>query len=216
MRAPPEPVLVWLIEDHEAYSRTIERTIKGLAGIDCARTFAWCEEALHALEEGAAPDVILLDVGLPGMTGLEGIRAIKSISPVTHVIMLTVSDDPQKIFEAICAGAAGYLLKEAPQEKIGDFIREVMNGGAAMTPSIAQKVLEMFTRMAVPRDDYKLTARERQILNLAVEGLIKKEIADRLSLSYHTVDAHLRNIYTKLQVHTRAGAVSKALKEHLF
>jgi DNA-binding NarL/FixJ family response regulator len=150
------------------------------------------------------------------MGGLEGIRLIKSISPSTHVIMLTVFDDQEKIFKAICAGASGYLLKTSPEEKIAVSIREVMNGGAAMTPSIAQKVIEMFANLAAPKGDYGLTSREREILNLAVQGLIKKEIADRLDLSFHTVDAHLRNIYTKLQVNTRAGAVSKALKEHLF
>ena len=210
------PASVWLIEDNEAYCRTIRRVINRLEGFRCPEAFAWCEEAIAALERGDAPDVILLDVGLPGMSGLEGIRSIKTISPVTHVIMLTVFDDQEKIFQAICAGASGYLLKASSEEKIGESIREVLNGGAAMTPSIAQKVIEMFTRLAAPKDDYGLTVREREILNLAVQGLIKKEIADRLSLSFHTVDAHLRNIYTKLQVHTRAGAVSKALKEHLF
>lgn len=207
---------VWLVEDNETYRRTIRRVLNRLDGLSCGEAFAWCEEAIEALKLGGAPDVILLDVGLPGMGGLEGIRVIKTISPSTHVIMLTVFDDQEKIFQAICAGASGYLLKTSSEERIAESIHEVMNGGAAMTPSIAQKVIEMFTNLAAPKDDYGLTAREREILNLAVQGLIKKEIADRLNLSFHTVDAHLRNIYTKLQVHTRAGAVSKALKEHLF
>jgi DNA-binding NarL/FixJ family response regulator len=207
--------VVWLIEDNDAYRRTIRRVINRLDGLSCPADFAWCEGALEALRNGDAPDVILLDVGLPGMSGLDGIRAIKCISPVTQVIMLTVFDDQEKIFQALCAGASGYLLKSSPQQKIGDSIREVLGGGAPMTPSIAHKVLEMFTRLVVPKDDHGLTVREREILDLMVEGLIKKEIADRLNLSYHTVDTHLRNIYTKLQVHTRAGAVSKALKEGL-
>lgn len=206
---------VWLIEDNEAYRRTMRRVINRIQGLWCPEVFASCEEALPALQRGDAPEVILMDVGLPGMSGLEGIRAIKAVSPVTHVIMLTVFDDQEKIFQAICAGASGYLLKTMPEEHIAISIREVMNGGAVMTPRIAQKVLDMFTRLAAPKEDYGLTLREREILDLMVQGLIKKEIADRLSLSYHTVDTHLRNIYSKLQVHTRTGAVSKALKEHL-
>lgn len=212
---PENRASVWLIEDNEAYRRTIGRVINRLEGFSCPQAFAWCEEAIKLLKCGETPDVILLDVGLPGMNGLEGIRLIKSISPSTHVIMLTVFDDHEKIFRSICAGASGYLLKTSSEENIALAIREVMQGGAAMTPSIAQKVIEMFANLAGPKEDYGLTAREREILNLAVEGLIKKEIADRLGLSFHTVDAHLRSIYTKLQVNTRAGAVSKALKEHL-
>jgi len=207
--------VVWLVEDNESYRRTIVRVLNRIEGLCCPHAFAWCEEALQLLKESDAPDVVLLDVGLPGMSGLDGIRAIKAISPVTHVVMLTVFDEQEKLFQAICAGASGYLLKTAPEQKIADSIREVINGGAAMTPSIAQKVLEMFARLVTPKDDYGLTIREREILDLMVQGLIKKEIADRLGLSYHTVDTHLRNIYSKLQVHTRAGAVSKALKEHL-
>jgi DNA-binding NarL/FixJ family response regulator len=109
--------VVWLIEDNEAYRRTIRRVINRLEGLSCSEDFAWCEGALEALRKGGAPDVILLDVGLPGMSGLDGIRAIKSISPVTQVIMLTVFDDQEKIFQALCAGASGYLLKSSPQQK---------------------------------------------------------------------------------------------------
>lgn len=207
---------VWLVEDNEAYRRTIRRVLNRIAGLSCDQAFAWCEQAIEALKQQQPPDVVLLDVGLPGMDGLKGISLIKRISPSTQVIMLTVFDDQEKIFQAICAGASGYLLKTSTEEKITESIHEVMNGGAAMTPSIAHKVIERFASLAAPKDDYGLTARERDILNLAVQGLIKKEIADRLNLSFHTVDAHLRNIYSKLQVHTRAGAVSKALKEHLF
>lgn len=210
-----EPVLVWLVEDNETYRRTIIRVISRIDGLLCSEAFAWVEHALDALRKGQRPEVILLDVGLPGMSGIEGVRAIKAVAQETHVIMLTVFDDQEKIFQAICAGASGYLLKTSPEEKIAEAIWEVVNGGAPMTASIAHKVLEMFSRLAVPKGDYGLTPREKQILELMVEGLIKKEIADRLSLSYHTVDTHLRNIYGKLHVTTRTGAVSKALKERL-
>jgi len=127
-----------------------------------------------------------------------------------------VFDDDDKIFKAICAGASGYLLKTSPVEKIVDSIHEVHNGGAPMTPRVAHSVLEMFGRLSTPRQDYNLTSRETKILELMTQGLIKKEIAERLDLSYHTVDTHLRNIYTKLHVHTRTAAVAKALKERLF
>jgi DNA-binding NarL/FixJ family response regulator len=159
---------------------------------------------------------VLVDVELPGIDGIEAVRRIKSLSPATLVIMLTVFDDHDKIFKAICSGASGYLLKTSSVEKIVESIRDVYAGGAAMTPRVAHSVLDMFGRLVVPQRDYGLTSREQRILELMTEGLIKKEIADRLSLSYHTVDTHLRNIYTKLHVHTRSGAVAKALKERLF
>lgn len=147
---------VWLIEDNEAYRRTIRRVINRLDGFSCPQAFAWCEEAIKLLESASVvtPDVILLDVGLPGMNGLEGIRVIKSISSSTHMIMLTVFDDHEKIFQSICAGASGYMLKTSSEENIALAIREVINGGAAMTPSIAQKVIEMFANLAAPKDDY--------------------------------------------------------------
>jgi DNA-binding NarL/FixJ family response regulator len=207
---------VWLVEDNHTFRTTVARVLGQAQNLDCNRQFSDSESALAALEEGAVADVILLDVELPGLNGIEAVRRIKSISPSTRVVMLTVFDDHNKIFRAICAGASGYLLKTSSTEKIIDSINEVQDGGAAMTPRVASSVLEMFSRLSAPRHDYGLTAREQAILELMTKGLIKKEIADHLSLSYHTVDTHLRNIYTKLHVHTRTGAVSKALKERLF
>jgi len=212
--SPQTPI--WLVEDNSAYRRTVGRLIDRLSGFRCARLFTNCEDALAAMTATSeVPEIILLDVGLPGMSGLEGIRHFKERAPGVHVIVLTVFDDREKIFNAICAGASGYLLKTATEERIGEALREVLNGGAPMTASIAQKVLERFSQLAGPRGEYGLTGREQEILELMVEGLIKKEIADRLSLSYHTVDSHLRNIYSKLQVHNRSEAVGKAVKERL-
>jgi DNA-binding NarL/FixJ family response regulator len=130
--------------------------------------------------------------------------------------MLTVFDSHDKIFKAICAGASGYLLKTSPSEKIVESIHEAHAGGAPMTPQVARSVLDMFGRVSPPGEDYGLTSREQKILELMIQGMTKKEIADALAISYHTVDTHLRNIYTKLHVHTRTGAVAKALKERLF
>jgi DNA-binding NarL/FixJ family response regulator len=217
VNGPRERALtVWLVEDNETFRNTIARALKRVSTLDCSHRFASAEEALEVLEEGLVADVILLDVELPGINGIEAIRRIKSICPSTRIIMLTVFDSHDKIFKALCAGASGYLLKTSPAEKIVESINEVHNGGAPMTPQVARSVLDMFSRLTLPHQDYGLTSREQEILKLMSQGLIKKEIADQLSLSYHTVDTHLRNIYTKLHVHTRTGAVAKALKERLF
>jgi DNA-binding NarL/FixJ family response regulator len=207
---------VWLIEDNDAFRNALVRVIRQLEGMDCPRTFSSCEEALKALAAESPPEVILLDVGLPGMSGIEGIKHIKATAPATHVIMLTMFDDHDKVFKSICAGASGYLLKTAAPEKITEAILEVLAGGAPMNARVAKSVLDMFAKLAAPQADYGLTGREKEVLELMVRGLIKKEIADTLSLSYHTIDTHLRNIYQKLHVHTRTGAVAKALKERLF
>lgn len=183
--------------------------------IAISREFATCEDALAALSVANAPDVILMDIGLPGINGLEGIGLIRARSPRTRIIVLTVFEEDEKIFRAICAGASGYLLKASPVEQIANGIREVLAGGASMSASIAGRVLHMFSRFAPARKDYGLTDREREVLQLMVEGLIKKEIADGLELSVHTVDSHLRSIYQKLEVNTRTGAVAKALRERL-
>ncbi len=194
----------------------VARVINRTATMSCEHSFSTCEEAVSALERGPAPSVVLLDVGLPRMNGIQGIREIKTRAPDTYIVMLTVYDDHEKVFNAICAGASGYLLKTADDQAIINAIREVLDGGAPMNPRVARMVLGMFTRLNEPaRRDYGLSARETQILELMSRGLIKKEIADRLALSYHTVDNHLRSIYSKLHVHTRGGAVAKALTEKL-
>jgi len=209
-------VQVWLVEDHEDCRRMVVRAINRASVLRCPHAFSSCEQALSALEREPAPDVILLDVGLPGMDGIQGIREIKRRAPSVQVIMLTVYDDHQKVFDAICAGASGYLLKTDDDEGIVQAIQEVLRGGAPMNPRVARLVLSMFARLAVPpKHDYGLSAREKDILELTVKGLLKKEIADQLALSYHTVDNHLRSIYEKLHVHSRSSAVAKALSERL-
>ena len=209
-------ICVWLIEDNHSFRRTVVGVLQSAEDLDCPRHFANSEEALDEMARGTLPDVVLVDIGLPGLNGLEAVRRIKSISPSTRVVMLTVFDDHDKIFRAIRAGASGYLLKTAPMERIIESVREAYAGGAPMTPRVARSVLDMFVRTAAPHPDYGLTAREQKILELMTQGMIKKEIADHLSVSYHTVDTYLRNIYSKLHVHTCTGAVSKALKERLF
>jgi DNA-binding NarL/FixJ family response regulator len=214
--SPGAKTVVWLIEDHADSRRVLARVLNRAATMQCPCAFASCEEALAALQTNPHPDVVLLDIGLPGMNGIEGIRRIKALSPATHVIMLTVFDDQEKVFNAICAGASGYLLKTADEDAVAAAVQEVLHGGAPITPRVARLVLNMFPlRPAPPAQDYGLSDREREVLELMVQGLVKKEVADRLHVSYHTVDNHFRSIYTKLQVHTRGGAVARAVAEHL-
>jgi DNA-binding NarL/FixJ family response regulator len=210
------PTCVWLVEDNETYCRAVARVVNCAVGLVCPSTFSNCEDALTALKSSLErPAVMLLDIGLPGMSGLDGIPRFTAAVPGVRVIVLTVFDDDDKIFRAICLGATGYLLKMSPVEEIVGAIREVVAGGSPMNSRIARRVIEMFAKLAPPPQDYGLTERERSVLDLMIHGLIKKEIASGLGLSIHTVDTHIRNIYEKLQVHTRSGAVAKALKEKL-
>jgi len=188
-----ESVIVWLIEDNEFYRHTIEDVLNQIDRLTCPKAFGSCEDALSALASDVPPDVVLLDIGLPGMDGIEGISRIKSITPSSHIIILTVHDDDDNVFRALSAGASGYLLKNSSKEKIIESINEVLQGGAPMNAQIAKKVLSMFTQFTTPKDEYHLTDREREILHLLVDGNTKSRIADTLYLSYHTVDNHIRN-----------------------
>jgi DNA-binding NarL/FixJ family response regulator len=206
---------VWLVEDNEEFRNSVEDLINQTDGLDCVLAVSSCEETLEGLETDAAPDVILMDIGLPGMNGIEGVRRVKSIAPSVDVIMLTVFDDEEKVFQAICAGASGYLLKSDPPDKIVHSLKEILTGGAPVNAKIARKMIALFSHIAPPKEDYSLTATEKKILGLLAEGEPTKQIAHLLKVSYHTVDTHIRNIYLKLQVHSRSGAVGKAMKERL-
>jgi len=206
---------IWIVEDHAAFRRTLVRVLNAETGLQCTRDFDSCEKALAALAHDEAPHLILLDVGLPGMSGLAGIRLIKERAPKTLVVILTVFEDDDKVFQAICAGASGYLLKTSSVTEITQAVHDALAGGSPMTSRIARRVLDMFSKFAPKHSDYGLSEREKEILQLMTTGLIKKEIADKLTLSIHTVDTYLRRIYEKLEVNTRTGAVAKALKEGL-
>jgi len=206
---------LWIVEDHAAFRRTLVRVLNAETDLHCTRDFDSCEKLLVALAQDDAPHLILLDVGLPGMSGLDGIRLIKERAPKTLMVILTVFEDDDKVFKAICAGASGYLLKTSSVAEITQAVHDALAGGSPMTPRIARRVLEMFSELAPKHSNYGLSDREKEILQLMTTGLIKKEIADRLTLSVHTVDTYLRRIYEKLEVNTRTGAVAKALKEGL-
>jgi DNA-binding NarL/FixJ family response regulator len=209
------PVSVWIIEDNRPLRETLAEVVDGDAATRCTLAAEGYEEALEALARGEVPQVVLSDLELPGMDGIEGIGRIKTQSPATHVVVLTIHEDDDRVFNALCAGATGYLLKPASGERIVEAIQTALSGGAPMNAFIASKVLRMFTRYTRPAADYGLTDREREILHLLVEEHTQREVAEALFLSPHTVDTHLRNIYAKLQVHSRTGAVAKALRERL-
>ncbi|MCH2065139.1 MAG: response regulator transcription factor [Roseibacillus sp.] len=211
-----EQIRVWLVEDNEVFRRNVQRVINGLDEMTCDGSFDSAESTFAALQSNPAPDVILLDVQLPGVDGIAALSKFKEVIPDTRVIILTVFDDADKIFRAVCAGASGYVLKASGTDKIGESIRQVMGGGAPMTPQVAKKVLDAFANSDLlpgAKGDYGLTAREQEILRLLAEGLLKKEIADALSISVNTVSTHLRRVYDKLHVNTNTGAVAKALRE---
>lgn len=207
--------VVWLIEDNPAFRRATERALRARADIEQPRAFERCEAALVALESGERPDVVLLDVGLPGINGIEGMRRIKSIAPEVSIVLLTVFEDDERIFQAICAGASGYLLKSEPMRTVMQAIDQAVAGGSPMNPRVAHKVLGMFAKMSAVQKDYGLTEREQSVLKLMVGGQAKKQIADQLNLNQHTVDYMMRCIYKKLHVHCLASAVSLAVKERL-
>lgn len=209
------PVTLVIVEDDEVYRESIRDIINEYDLLKCDYAFDSCEKALRLFNSGEVPQVILLDIKLPGMNGIEAIPKFKALSPATHIIMLTVFDDDDNIFNALCHGAEGYLLKTATAQQIFESVQSVMAGGAAMTPTIAAKVIKMFTRYAQPKSEYDLTSREKEILNLLVEGNGKKQVADMLYISLYTVDTHLKNIYSKLHVHSQIDVIAKALKEHL-
>lgn len=213
--AASEVIKVWVVEDNDLFRTTLQELLGRTEGMTCDHALRSCEELLGVLNYSFAPDVVLMDISLPGMTGVDGVRHVKAIAPSTHVVMVTVHQDNDLIFEAICAGASGYLLKRSPARRIVEAVREVYAGGGAMDPQIARRVLSLFAQLAAPRWEYGLTDREKEVLEQMVEGHNKQQIADRLTVSYHTVDTHVKNIYQKLHVHSRSDAVKKAVQERL-
>lgn len=210
------PVDIIIIEDNELLRDSLKEAINKSSSIRCKNAFNSGEAALDFIvSEDLVPEIILLDIGLPGINGIDLIPEIRKLTPTSKIIILTVHDDNENVFNAICAGASGYLLKDLSADKIVNSITEVLNGGAPMNSHIAKKVLNMFRDQNIKSDGYGLSNREREILSLLVDGLSKRQIADKIFLSHHTVDSHIRNIYAKLEVHSRSSAISKAIREKL-
>ena len=210
-----DEIKVIIIEDEREVREGLAMLIGGTPGFACIGKYRSVEDALYHLKN-QKPDVILTDIGLPGMDGIEGIRVLREQFTQTPFIALTVYDDNERIFAALCAGACGYLLKNTPPARLLEALREVVAGGAPMSPQVARNVVALFRDFVPPANaEYHLTPQEKELLKLLVEGNSYKTAAARLNISYHTVSFHLRNVYEKLQVHSMTEAVSKALREKL-
>jgi DNA-binding NarL/FixJ family response regulator len=209
-------ISVSIVEDNEQLRGTLAKVIARAEGFRCASDYGSAEDALAGLPK-VKPDVVLMDINLPGMNGVECVRQLKTILPQTQVMMLTVYEDTENIFAALAAGANGYMLKRTPAKELIEAIHEVQRGGSPMTAHIARKVVSSFQRPAASTpagagEMSELSEREQQVLDLLAQGLIYKEIAEKLSISYETVHTYIRRIYEKLQVRTRTEAVAKFLR----
>ena len=207
-------ISVAIVEDQAPTRDALTALIARTPGFAIAGSFGSMEAAIAALD--TAPDVLLSDIGLPGMSGIEGVRALKARHPAMHVVMLTVFADSDHVFEAICAGASGYLLKDTPRTRVLEALREICGGGAPMTAEIARKVVTMFQTIAPPkREGPALSDREIEVLKLLADGHVYKTAADALGISPDGVRFHVRNIYEKLHVHSKSEAVTKAFRQGL-
>ena len=208
-------IRVSLIEDRAEIREGLSRLIGGSPGFEVTGVFGSMEEAISNIGL-YAPDVALVDLGLPGMSGIEGIRVIRENHPNLQMLVLSVYEDDDRVFEALCAGASGYLLKKTPSGSLLAAIGEVMNGGAPMSPEIARKVLVFFREVQPAKSgQYHLTPHELRLLRLLVEGHNYKTAATELNVTVHAVSFHLRNVYEKLHVHSKSEAVAKALRDGL-
>ena len=219
------PISVSIVEDNDKLRGTLAKVIGRAEGFRFVSDHASAEEALARLPQ-AAPEVVLMDINLPGMNGVECVRKLKALLPQVQVMMLTVYEDTENIFNALAAGASGYMLKRTPTKELLEAIKEVHRGGSPMTTHIARLVVQSFLKPATPAASAtapsagraeagelaELSEREQQVLDLLAKGLIYKEIADQLGISYETVHTYIRRIYEKLQVRTRTEAVAKFLQ----
>ena len=208
-------ISVSIVEDNDQLRGTLAKVIGRAPGFKFASDYRSAEDALAGLPK-VKPDVVLMDINLPGMNGVECVRQLKILVPATEVMMLTVYEDTENIFNALAAGASGYMLKRTSSKELIEAIHEVKRGGSPMTTHIARKVAQSFQKSSGQQraaDELsELSEREQQVLDLLSQGLIYKEIADKLNISYETVHTYIRRIYEKLQVRTRTEAVAKFLQ----
>jgi DNA-binding NarL/FixJ family response regulator len=206
---------VMIVEDGRDIRDGLARLIDRVDGFRCVGRYRTMEEALAA-RPSEPPDVALLDIGLPGMSGTAGIEPLKCRHPDVLVLMITVHDDDDRIFEAMCAGACGYLLKKTPPEKLIESVREVVNGGAPMSPEVARRVVELFRKFRpTERADCHLTPHELRLLGMLVDGHTYRTAAAELGVTVHAISFHMRHVYEKLRVHSKSEAVAKALRQQL-
>jgi DNA-binding NarL/FixJ family response regulator len=212
---PQKIVKAAIIEDRREIRDGLAMLINGTEGFACAGTYRSMEDALAQIG-GDLPDVVLCDIGLPGMSGIDGIKILKEQYPDLLLLMLTVYDDDERIFDALCAGACGYLLKKTPPARLLESLTDAVQGGSPMSLEVARRVVSLFRDIRPPeRVDYELTPHETRLLKLLVEGYNYKTAAVELKVSINTISFHMRRIYDKLQVHSKSEAVAKALRDRL-
>jgi DNA-binding NarL/FixJ family response regulator len=206
---------VVLIEDLRDIRLSLKALIDGASGFKCVAAYSSVETALAQIER-ESPDMILTDLGLPGVSGVEGIKLFRKLFPEIPIIALTIYDNDDQIFGALCNGANGYLLKNTPSNRLVEMLQDAVEGGAPMTPAIASRVVKLFREFRpAQQSDFHLTAQESELLKLLVDGHLKKTAAIEMGISFHTVSFHLKNIYEKLQVHSKTEAVAKAIRENV-
>jgi len=212
-----EPLRVWLLEDHDAFRRTVLRLLSHTSDMRAEHAFGSAEALMEQLNAGDTPPphVLLLDLGLPGMSGLDVIREVTQRLPECRIIVLTVFEDEEKISQALTTGACGYLLKTAEPHEITGTIRQAAEGGTPMSSRVARSLIDILARLTQPATHVDLSPREREMLKCLVDGLTNKEIATHMDVSIHTVDSYARTLFTKLKVRSRASAVARALKDRL-
>jgi DNA-binding NarL/FixJ family response regulator len=205
-----------IVEDNNTLRNSLTNLINQTDGMRCVASLGNLLNVVSEFKK-AQPDIALMDFGLPHISGIEGVRTVKENFENIQVLMFTVFDDDEKIFEAIKAGASGYLLKKSSPEEIIDAIQSLYNGGAPMTASIARKVIQSFQNNHLnPKNEYQLTTRENEILHSLIDGLSYKKLAEKYFISVSTIRTHIRHIYEKLHVNSKSQAVAKALKKDLF
>jgi len=210
-----ESIRIAIVEDDPAAQEALRLLIDDTEGFRCVGSFGSAEQALRTLRE-PAPDVLLLDISLPGMPGSQAVLHFHERHPAMAILMLTLHDDEERIFESLCNGAAGYLLKRTPPDRLLHAIREARDNGAPMSPEIAHKVVRLFRKIRPPaKQQTDLTRLEIKLLSLLSEGFSYQTAADEMRVSINTVRNYIRSIYEKLQVHSKSEAVSKALKSGL-
>jgi DNA-binding NarL/FixJ family response regulator len=215
MQPAGDPIKVAIIEDQRVLREGLAFLIDSTGGFRCTGSFGSIEQALRRIGDDL-PHVALIDIGLPGVSGIEGTRILKDRWPDLLMIMLTVYEDDQKIFDALCAGASGYLLKRTPPAKLVESLNEVITGGAPMSPEVASRVISLFRKIRPPeRADHSLTPHELRLLKLLVDGHSYKTAAAELGSSINTIGTHMQSIYRKLQVHSKSEAVVKAIRDGL-
>jgi DNA-binding NarL/FixJ family response regulator len=214
-QAPPTTVRVVIIEDQRETREGLGFLIETTDGYRCVATYETMEQALAGLRPELV-DIVLVDLGLPGMSGIQGVREVKARYPALPLVALTIYEDDARIFEAFCAGATGYLLKKTPPARLLECLREVMSGGAPISPEVASRVIALFQKIRPPEEaDYHLTPHELRLLKMLSEGHSYKSAAAALRSSVNTVKFHTRSIYTKLQVHSKSEAVAKSLRQRI-